>query len=137
MAEVERLVFAEDGPHVPRCKQCGGLVKPKITFYGENMPERFFRHLPDLPQAEVLLVLGTSLAVMPFASLVGRVRDTVPRVLINREPVGPFEEPTPRDVLLLGDCDDQVQRLADMLGWSADFERIKMSGREEFAATKK
>ncbi len=133
IAEVERLIFSDGGARVPRCEACGGLVKPRITFFGENLPERFFQHLPDLPQAEVLLVLGTSLAVMPFASLVGRVRDTIPRVLINREPVGPFQEPTPRDVLLLGDCDDQVQRLVEMLGWSAEFERIKMAGREEFA----
>ncbi len=132
IARLEELVFAETGPTVPRCGACNGLVKPRITFFGENLPERFFQHLPDVAQAEVLLVLGTSLAVMPFASLVGRVGPTVPRVLINREPVGPFEEPSARDVLMLGDCDDQVQRLAEMLGWSEDFERIRLTGRDEF-----
>jgi hypothetical protein len=45
-------------------------------------------------------------SVMPFASLVGRVGESVPRVLINREPVGPFaQEPQQhRDILMLGDC---------------------------------
>ena len=32
--------------------------------------------------------MGTSLTVQPFASLVDRVGDDVPRLLINNEPVG-------------------------------------------------
>ncbi len=132
ISRLEEHVFAESGPTVPRCVTCDGLVKPRITFFGENLPDRFFDRLPDLKEAEVLLVLGTSLAVMPFASLVGRVGPHVPRVLINREPVGPFEEPSIRDVLMLGDCDDQVQLLVELLGWSEDFERVKLAGRDEF-----
>lgn len=31
---------------VPRCESCKGLVKPDITFFGENLPKRFFDHLP-------------------------------------------------------------------------------------------
>ena len=41
-----------------------------------------------VPKADLLLVLGTSLAVQPFASLVGRVGADTPRVLLNLEKVG-------------------------------------------------
>ena len=90
--------------------------------------------MPELGQAEVLLVLGTSLAVMPFASLVDRVSEKTPRLLINREPVGPFaaDRLSSRDAVLLGDCDDSCHKLAEMLGWSEDFERIKAEGAKAF-----
>ena len=53
------------------CTLAGGLVKPDIVFFGENLPERFFERLKDLQQADLLIILGTSLVVQPFASLIG------------------------------------------------------------------
>lgn len=42
----------------------GGLVKPDIVFFGENLPLRFFKHAKyDFPQCDLLIVMGTSLAV--------------------------------------------------------------------------
>lgn len=57
-------------------KGCKGLVKPAIVFFGESLPERFWKCVPgDFEQADLLIVLGTSLVVQPFASLIG-----VPRI---------------------------------------------------------
>ena len=36
-------------------------------------------------ECDLLLVMGTSLSVYPFASLVSQVSDLCPRVLFNRE----------------------------------------------------
>ncbi|CDS01108.1 hypothetical protein, partial [Sporisorium scitamineum] len=66
----------------------GGLVKPDIVFFGESLPSRFFRCIPDLKTADLLIVMGTSLQVQPFASLIDAVPSTCPRVLINLERVG-------------------------------------------------
>lgn len=66
----------------------GGLVKPDIVFFGEGLPDRFFARLGDLKVADLLIVVGTSLQVHPFAGLVHHVRDTCPRVLVNLERVG-------------------------------------------------
>ncbi|SPO32123.1 related to NAD-dependent histone deacetylase [Ustilago trichophora] len=66
----------------------GGLVKPDIVFFGESLPSRFFRCIPDLKSADLLIVMGTSLQVQPFASLIDAVPSTCPRVLINLERVG-------------------------------------------------
>lgn len=30
---------------VARCEECEGLIKPDITFFGENLPARFFQQL--------------------------------------------------------------------------------------------
>jgi len=55
-----------------KAKGCEGLVKPDIVFFGENLPDRFWNHLDtDFPEADLLIVMGTSLVVQPFASLIG------------------------------------------------------------------
>ena len=74
---------------IPRCDRCGGVVKPDITFYGEEMPPRFRALVAgDAAAADLLLIMGTSLKVFPIASLPGRVSLTCPRLLINGEVVG-------------------------------------------------
>jgi NAD-dependent SIR2 family protein deacetylase len=42
MEEIERLLFEDMSapPRVPRCLKCNGLVKPAITFFGENLPAK-------------------------------------------------------------------------------------------------
>jgi len=75
-----------DGQCPIHCVGCGGLVKPDITFFGEQLPEKFYSLArDDFDECDLLLILGTSLKVAPFNSLVSDVEDVVPRVLINRE----------------------------------------------------
>ena len=47
---------------------CGGLVKPDIVFFGENLPRRFFElQEQDTDHCDLLICIGTSLEVYPFA----------------------------------------------------------------------
>ncbi|KAI8805252.1 sirtunin 2 [Cladochytrium replicatum] len=114
---------------VPRCPDCNGLIKFDIVFFGESLPTRFFQMLPtDFKQADLLIVMGTSLTVHPFASLINQPKPDVPRLLINREPAGVYRSPVRgfdfngdlqkyrRDALFLGSCDDGVVKLAELLG---------------------
>lgn len=51
-------------------------VKPDIVFFGEGLPERFFRLTEsDFDECDLLIVIGTSLVVQPFASLVGEIHE--------------------------------------------------------------
>jgi NAD-dependent SIR2 family protein deacetylase len=78
---VQAAVYDDE---VPTCSSCGGLVKPDITFFGEALPARFHRRrLTDLAQADLLIVMGTSLLVQPFAGMIDAVPGSTPRVLIN------------------------------------------------------
>jgi NAD-dependent histone deacetylase SIR2 len=110
---------------VPHCQtpQCNGLVKPDIVFFGEALPEAFFlnRTLPGA--ADLCIIMGTSLTVQPFASLPSFCRDETPRLLINMERVGGLGSRAD-DVLLLGDCDDGVRKLAKALGWLEELETL-------------
>lgn len=111
---------------IPRCvaPACGGLVKPDIVFFGERLPDAFWPAAQrDVPRADVLIVMGTSLAVAPFSGLPGLVRRGTPRVLVNREQVGDLGHMSD-DVLLLGECDAGVRRLARACGWEEELERV-------------
>jgi NAD-dependent SIR2 family protein deacetylase len=49
---------------VPPCRRCGGVLKPDVVFFGENVPrdrvDAAFRHLDE---ADAVLVVGSSLMV--------------------------------------------------------------------------
>src|SRR4051812_25088410 len=73
--------------------------------------------------ADLVIVMGTSLSVSPFANLPQLAGQGVPRLLFNLEPVGDFGS-RPDDVIVLGDCDSGVRKLADILGWRDELEAL-------------
>ncbi|KAF8885676.1 DHS-like NAD/FAD-binding domain-containing protein [Gymnopilus junonius] len=108
---------------IAKCPECGGYVKPDIVFFGEGLPPQFIQSLPNLRKADLLIVMGTSLTVQPFASLAGMVDTTCPRVLINLDRVGDFGSRSD-DVVLLGKCDDIVRDLCKELGWEEELNEL-------------
>ncbi|KAG7116992.1 NAD-dependent protein deacetylase hst2-1 like [Verticillium longisporum] len=120
---MRRHVLAEV---VPRCEDeaCGGgLVKPDIVFFGEALPARFRDNTHLAARADLVVVLGTSLSVYPFAGLPEHARPGVPRLLLNRERVGRVGQRAD-DVVELGACDDGVRKLAALLGWGDELEAL-------------
>jgi len=48
----------------PRCARCGGLLKPDVVFFGENVPvARYEKAREALAGADALLIAGSSLMV--------------------------------------------------------------------------
>lgn len=86
-----------------------------------QLPPKFHASIRSLRNANLLIVVGTSLTVHPFASLVDLVPDDCPRVLINLDEVGNFHRK--HDIVLLGKCDDIVRELCRELGWEQELER--------------
>lgn len=78
------------GFRVPACESCGGVLKPDVVFFGENVPkprvERCYAAVDDLdPSSEALLVLGSSLTVMSGLRFVRHAtKRGVPVVVVNR-----------------------------------------------------
>ena len=110
---------------VPRClaRSCNGLVKPEIVFFGEQLPAEFFANKGLPAEADLTLIMGTSLSVHPFAALPQFCADGTPRVLINQEQVGGIGSRTD-DVLILGDCDTGVRKIAEACGWLEELEQM-------------
>lgn len=106
---------------VPKCNECKGLVKPDITFFGEALPRDFSEKSHNTVMADLVLIIGTSLTVYPFASLPEMARKGIPRVLFNMEKVGSLGSRLD-DVLELGACDDGIRKLAELLGWTDELD---------------
>lgn len=52
------------GFRVPGCGRCGGVIKPDVVFFGENVPKaRVARVYAHLEAADAVLVVGSSLTV--------------------------------------------------------------------------
>ena len=60
----------------------GALLRPYIVFFGESVP-MFEPACEVVSRADILIVVGTSLAVYPAASLVHYVRPNVPIYLVD------------------------------------------------------
>jgi NAD-dependent deacetylase len=57
--------------HIPKCKICGGVVRPEVVLYEEGLDQGVMAAaIEAISAAEVLIVGGTSLAVYPAAGLV-------------------------------------------------------------------
>lgn len=119
---------------------CNGLIKPDIVFFGEPLPLRYeWMHHADIIQCDLLIVMGTSLSVFPMCELVNNVREHIPRMLMNRELVGPFRYShglcaNSRDVSLLGECDELVARFCDLIGWTSELMGLYSSVRKDSEA---
>lgn len=106
---------------VPYCDSCGNVMKPGVTFFGETVPKAFDRCLvKDVPKADLVVVIGTSLKVGGSVyELIRQIPDHVPQILINKEPVTlPKAISDGFDVTLLGHCDDVVSYLCERLQWT-------------------
>ncbi|XP_061677738.1 NAD-dependent protein deacetylase sirtuin-3 isoform X2 [Syngnathoides biaculeatus] len=132
--EAKRAIMSGD---IPTCTFCAATVKPDVVFFGEDLPQKYFLHTKDFPKADLLIIMGTSLQIEPFASLVNTVRATVPRLLLNRHPVGPFQRiPLRRgDHMELGDLENTVRKFAEMLGWHDDIVELMKSQEQQCIAT--
>ena len=96
-----------------RC-ECNGLVKPDIIFFGEALPDSFEVSMKEISKADLVIVMGTSLKVFPFAALVPLVPSKVPIVYINRENKKIHRK---NFLFLEGDIDEQVNSLIKDLNW--------------------
>lgn len=56
---------------VPKCKKCGGIVKPDVVLYEEGLDDEVTSGaLRAISQADTLIIGGTSLVVYPAAGLI-------------------------------------------------------------------
>ncbi len=75
---------------VPACLRCGGVLKPDVVFFGENVPRTRVQRCFDAVDAlatggGALLVVGSSLTVMSGLRFVRRAaRAGTPVVVVNR-----------------------------------------------------
>ncbi len=56
---------------VPKCDECGGIIKPDVVLYEEGLDQETISNAIDaISRADVLIIGGTSLVVYPAAGLI-------------------------------------------------------------------
>lgn len=85
--EVLKQSFLGRG-EIPRCRDCGGLVKTATISFGQAMPEAEMRGAEDAAlDCDLFLVLGSSLVVYPAAGYPLLAKQAGARLaIVNREP---------------------------------------------------
>ena len=100
-ADIDPAAVAAFEP--PHCMLCGGMLKPDVVFFGENVPAaRYAQALAALHAADAVLVVGSSLMVYSgfrFARM-GHERG-MPVAILNR---GQTRADALVDLKLEGDC---------------------------------
>ena len=98
------------GFRVVDCELCGGLLKPDVVFFGENVPrDRVDRSFALVGEARCLLVLGSSLTVMSGYRFVRRAAALgIPVAIVN-------QGPTRADALCAVQVDAPLGRVLSML----------------------
>lgn len=98
---------------VPECRECGTTLKPGVMLFGDlitahDEAERIIR------EADLLLVMGTSLQVTPFSLLpyFAREHGRAASILINNEPT---DKDNWFDIVLHEDLSCAVQQLQELL----------------------
>ncbi len=99
-------IMQADG--IPRCRHCGGVIKPSVVLYGEGLDKYVtIGACREISSADTLIVAGTSLSVEPAASFLDYFSGKN-LVVINKEP-------TPADskasLVLHGDVADILGKL--------------------------
>ena len=83
-------LHARSSDGVPRCPQCGSVVKPDVVLYEEGLDSRVLEEsVRAIRRADLLVIAGTSLAVYPAAGLIDYFNGDH-LVIVNLSP-------TPRD----------------------------------------
>ncbi|MFQ5407886.1 MAG: NAD-dependent deacetylase, partial [Anaerolineales bacterium] len=84
---LERLAqFIDDGA-VPHCTACGGVLKPNVILFGEQLPAQVMNAAEQAARnCDLMLVAGSSLETYPVADLPARARSRGARlIIVNRE----------------------------------------------------
>lgn len=79
--------FVQDG-EVPRCPNCGGVLKPNAILFGEQLPmQEFVAAQMATEAADLMLIVGSSLEVTPASDLPLTALDNGAKIIIiNYQP---------------------------------------------------
>uniref|UniRef100_UPI00404919B2 SIR2 family NAD-dependent protein deacylase n=1 Tax=Flavobacterium sp. TaxID=239 RepID=UPI00404919B2 len=80
--------------------QFGNQLRPHIVWFGEDVPA-MEKALEIVEQADILLVIGTSLQVYPAASLINYVEQNIPVYYMDPKPATIHDLPNPLHIMAM------------------------------------
>jgi NAD-dependent deacetylase len=68
---------------IPRCSACGGVMKPNVVLFGEQLPIKVVNAaMAHIRQADLIIIAGSSLEVMPASQLPLLVHEQAGRLIV-------------------------------------------------------
>lgn len=105
---------------LPKCPECGGLLRPGVVWFGESLPSHTLSAIDDwissAPFIDLMLVIGTSSKVWPAAGYVDTAREKGARIAVvnmdrNDAPGGALGLDRSRDWFFEGDASEIVPEI--------------------------
>jgi NAD-dependent deacetylase len=80
-------LFVDNG-RLPRCEKCSSVLKPDVILFGEQLPQAsWFKAQREARQCDLMLVVGSSLEVLPVAGLPMQALDRGAHlIIVNNAP---------------------------------------------------
>lgn len=102
--------YIEKG-QIPRCAQCGSILKPDVILYEEQLPINIWMQAEQVSkQCDLMLVIGTSLEVIPSAKLpLYAVENNAKLIVVNQTET---YIDVRADVIIRGDVADIIPLIA-------------------------
>jgi NAD-dependent deacetylase len=99
---------------LPVCPQCGNVMKPDIVLFGEMLPHDVVVASQEATlHSDVMLVVGSSLEVMPAADLPALAKRSGSKLIIATLGMTPLDHLA--DVIIRGDVAKTLPWLAERL----------------------
>ncbi|MFL5832482.1 MAG: SIR2 family NAD-dependent protein deacylase [Solirubrobacterales bacterium] len=113
--ELEEMDGLFDERGVAVCSVCRGAVKPDVVLFGELLPESAMARATELAErADLILCVGSSLAVYPVAGLPRVTLDRGGRIAIVTKGETPYDADA--ELKLEGEVDEELDALLAALG---------------------
>jgi NAD-dependent deacetylase len=113
--EIDEVDALFDADGIAVCSSCGGAVKPDVVLFGELLPESAMARARDLAErAELMLCVGSSLAVYPVAGLPQLTLERGGRLAIVTKGPTPYDEDA--ELRLGGEIDAELEAVLAALG---------------------
>ena len=116
--DIEKINEGIKKKQVYYCPLCFGPCKPNIVFYGEKLPSKFFDKISELKEnndIDLIIIMGTSLKVVPFSKIPKLFNPNVYKVVFNKDEVGNFnyQKLTDASIFIKGMTDFNVIQFND------------------------
>ncbi|OAD58981.1 NAD-dependent protein deacetylase Sirt4, partial [Eufriesea mexicana] len=112
--DVDLLEEQIEGFKVPSCENCGGILKPDIIFFGDNVPRQVVESVKyNVEYSDSLLILGTTLSTFSGYRIALQANNiNIPIAILN---IGKTRADDLANIKVEGQCGDVLSRIYSMI----------------------
>lgn len=107
--ETELIELKVKGGEIPPKCSCRGTIRPDVVLFGDMLPDCFYESIRRVEEAELLIVIGSSLSVSP----VNHLADICKRLLIIN--MGETFYDNKCDLLIRDNISKALERIMDFI----------------------